>query len=444
MTLKFGTDGVRGVALVELTTSFTTALGTAAARVIAGDRWLVGRDPRESGPELEAALAGGLCALGANVELLGVLPTPGLAHLAAREACPAAMITASHNRFTDNGVKIFAPGGKKLDDDVEEQIEAALSDGLPPSGVAVASGTGAGTITRRLGAVDDYVRRLVTLFPDGALEGIRVTVDCANGAMSDAAPRAFERLGARVNVIHASPDGRNINDACGATAPGALAAAVVAAGDDLGIALDGDGDRVIAADHLGRVLDGDHLIALEAVRMRDTGDLTNDTVVVTVMSNLGLRLAMRRAGIELVETAVGDRYVLEALRDGGFTLGGEQSGHIIFPRLSTTGDGLLAGLRLAQHVREAGRPLAELASAAMTPFPQVLVNVKVAERRPDVADELSTEIAAAEASLAGEGRVLVRASGTEPLVRVMVEAATSDDARRVAQQLAEVVQARWA
>jgi len=437
VTLKFGTDGVRGVALVELTTSFTTSLGIAAARVIPGERWLLGRDPRESGAALEAALAEGLCAHGATVELLGVVPTPALAFLAAREGCPAAMITASHNRFTDNGVKLFAPGGQKLPDDVEEQIEAALADGAPPVGPS-------GSVVTRAGAVDDYVRRLETLFPAKALAGVRLTLDCANGAMSEAAPVAFERLGADVTVIHASPDGRNINEGCGATAPGSLATAVVADASEIGIALDGDGDRVIAADHLGRIVDGDHLLALEAVRMRDAGDLADDTVVVTVMSNLGLRLAMQRVGIEVVETAVGDRYVLEALREGGYTLGGEQSGHLIFPRLATTGDGLLAGLRLAQLVRDAGRPLSELAAEVMTALPQVLVNVKVAERHPDVAEELGAEIAAAESSLNGEGRVLVRASGTEPLVRVMVEALTAEQAQQVADDLAAVVQERWA
>jgi phosphoglucosamine mutase len=245
-------------------------------------------------------------------------------------------------------------------------------------------------------------------------------------------------------VIHAEPDGRNINDGCGATAPGAVSAAVVANGDELGIALDGDGDRVIAADHGGGVVDGDHLLALEALRMFDAGELAHDTLVVTVMSNLGLRLAMQRAGIRVVETAVGDRYVLEALNDGGYSLGGEQSGHIIIPTLATTGDGLLAGLRLAHHVRIAGRPLAELAQTAMSSFPQVLVNVEVAQRHPDVAEELAAEIADAESAMGGEGRVLVRASGTEPLVRVMVEAPTSEEAQRVADGLAAVVEARWA
>ena len=437
MTLKFGTDGVRGVALVELTTSYTTALGVAAARVIGGDRWLVARDTRESGPELEAALAHGLCAGGAAVELLGVLPTPGLAHLAATLDVPAAMITASHNRFTDNGVKLFAAGGRKLDDDVETRIEDALAGDAAPS-------TNAAPIVPRAGGVAAYVDHVVSLFPSRALAGMRITLDCADGAMSEAAPLALRALGAVVTVIHASPDGRNINDGCGATAPGAVSRAVIDSGDELGLALDGDGDRVVAADHLGRVIDGDHLLALEALRMRAAGELVDDTLVVTVMSNLGLRLAMQRAGIRVVETAVGDRYVLEALQRGGYTLGGEQSGHIIFPRLATTGDGLLAGLRLAHHVRESGRPLAELAAEAMTALPQVLVNVRVAERHPDVADELAAEIAVAESSLGGEGRVLVRASGTEPLVRVMVEAPSAEQAQRVADDLAGVVQARWA
>jgi phosphoglucosamine mutase len=449
VTLKFGTDGVRGVALVELTPSYTTALGEAAAHVIGGDRWLVARDTRESGPELEAALAAGLRSRGATVELLGVLPTPALAHLAALEEVPAAMITASHNRFTDNGVKLFAAGGRKLDDDVETHVEAQveiqaetrLGDAL--TSLDATQGDG-GRITARDGAVAAYVDHLVALFPPQALAGMRITLDCANGAMSEAAPLALRALGADATVIHASPDGRNINDSCGATAPGALSRAVVESGDELGLALDGDGDRVVAADHLGRVVDGDHLLALEALRMHAAGELVDDTLVVTVMSNLGLRLAMQRAGIRVAETAVGDRYVLEVLHRDGYTLGGEQSGHIIFPRLATTGDGLLAGLRLAHHVRESGRPLAELAAAAMTALPQVLVNVRVAERHPDVGEELASEIAHAEASMGGEGRVLVRASGTEPLVRVMVEAPSAEQARRVADDLASVVQARWA
>jgi phosphoglucosamine mutase len=275
------------------------------------------------------------------------------------------------------------------------------------------------------------------------LDGLRVVLDCANGAMSDVARPAFEHLGADVEVIHDTPDGTNINDGCGATAPGALSAAVVARSADLGLAFDGDGDRVIAVDHLGAVVDGDHLLALAATQLRDEGRLAADTVVVTVMSNLGFHRAMAATGVRVVTTPVGDRAVLEALDAGGWTLGGEQSGHIIYRSLATTGDGLLAGLRLAVDVHTRQRPLAELAAQAMTSYPQVLLNVRVADPHPEVAAEMAGEIAIAETSLAGEGRVLVRASGTEPLIRVMVEAATSELAWQIAHQLADVVRERF-
>jgi phosphoglucosamine mutase len=329
-------------------------------------------------------------------------------------------------------VKVFAPGGLKLNDDVEAAIESALDVELRPAALREPAPLQRSTE----GYVDHVVAGLVRL------HGLRVVLDCANGAMSGVAPVAFERLGADVQVINAAPDGTNINDGCGATAPGALSAAVVAGGADLGLAFDGDGDRVIAVDHLGNVVDGDHLLALAATQLRDEGHLVDDTVVVTVMSNLGFHRAMRAAGVRVVTTPVGDRAVLEALDTGGWSLGGEQSGHIIYRSLATTGDGLLAGLRLAVDVHERRRPLAELASEAMTSYPQVLINVRVAHLHPQVVDELSGEIAAAEASLGDDGRVLVRASGTEPLIRVMVEAATADLAQQVAGELADVVRRR--
>jgi phosphoglucosamine mutase len=276
-----------------------------------------------------------------------------------------------------------------------------------------------------------------------SLAPLRVVLDCANGAMSDAAPAAFARLGATVTTIHDVPDGRNINDLCGATSPASLATAVVEQGADLGLAFDGDGDRVIAVDHLGNIVDGDHMLALAALQLSDAGQLVDNTVVATVMSNLGFHRAMARAGITVVATAVGDRYVLEALHAGGYSLGGEQSGHIIYRDVATTGDGLLAGLYLASDIVARGRPLAELAAEAMTSYPQVLVNVRVAERHPYVAQELADQIAAAERALQGEGRVLLRPSGTEPLIRVMVEAATPRLAAATAEQLADVVRARF-
>lgn len=435
MSLKFGTDGVRGVALTELTPVFAARLGRAAATVLGPGRWLIGRDPRESSQVLADALAAGLVAGGAEPVDAGVLPTPALAYLSDLLAAPAAMVTASHNPWHDNGVKVFAAGGLKLPDEVERAIEAALHQpglaDVPQDAGAVAAVHGA----------DDYVRHRV----DGAvsLDGLRVVLDCANGAMSAVAPEVFRALGADITVIHAAPDGRNINHHCGATHTESLQAAVVAHGAALGLAFDGDGDRVIAVDHLGRVVDGDRLIALAALQLHEQGALHHDTVVVTVMSNLGFHRAMEAAGIHVVTTAVGDRYVLEALDAGGFSVGGEQSGHIIYRDLATTGDGLLAGLRLAQFVHGHHRPLADLAAEVMTGYPQVLVNVKVAERHPHVADELAAEVAAAEARLGGEGRVLLRASGTEPLVRVMVEAASDDVARSVADDLAATVRARW-
>ena len=438
--LRFGTDGVRGVALTELTPAYVEALGTAAACVLGAGTWLIGRDTRVSGPELEAALVRGLLAAGAEVELCGVVPTPALALHSAERGVPAAMITASHNPYADNGVKIFSPGGLKLTDHVESQIEAALEH-LVPVGVGVDPDVDA--TDRSEDAVTSYVDHLVGLFPADVLRGMRVVLDCANGAMSVAAPMAVRALGADVTVLHADPDGTNINDRCGATHPSSLAEAVVAAGADVGLAFDGDGDRVISVDDRGNVVDGDRMIALAALQLQAEGSLTDNTVVVTVMSNIGFHRAMAAAGIHVVATTVGDRYVLEALDAGNYAIGGEQSGHVIYRHLATTGDGLLAGLRLLQYVRSSDRSFAELADAVMTTYPQLLVNVRVDRRHPDIATELAAEIAAVEAELGGDGRVLLRASGTEPLVRVMVEAASDATAKRLADGLADVVRARF-
>jgi phosphoglucosamine mutase len=437
--LTFGTDGVRGRVPTELSAHYVAALGRAAAQVLGTGSWLIGRDTRESGPELQAAFAEGLRSAGAHVSFAGVVPTPALADAARRLDMPAAMITASHNPWHDNGVKIFAPGGVKLTDDIERAIELATT----ADQVADAGPPGPPSVDHQLPIVDAYVAGLLDLLPGDALRNLRVVLDCANGAMSEAAPRVARALGADVIVIHARPDGRNINDRCGATSPSSLAASVVEQGADLGLAFDGDGDRVIAVDHLGNVVDGDRMLALAALQLRDAGELVDDTVVVTVMSNLGFHRAMETAGIDVIATAVGDRYVLEALDAGNYSLGGEQSGHIIYRHLATTGDGLLAGLRLANDVVARGRPLAQLASQVMVSYPQVLVNVRVADRHPDIAHELSDEIAAAEAALSGEGRVLLRPSGTEPLIRVMVEAATSELAASTAERLADIVRQRF-
>jgi len=432
--LRFGTDGVRGIAFDELSTDYVASLGRAAAEVVGSGKWLVGRDTRESGPALEHALTVGLRAAGAEPLPTGVVPTPALAYLAMRHSVPAAMITASHNPWADNGVKIFATGGLKLTDDVERAIEAAISAAVDHSDQFDVSASS---------AVIAYCDHLVETIGRDMLVGLRIVLDCANGAMYEAAPHVARSLGADVIVIHAEPNGRNINDHCGATHPVDLRRAVVEHGADLGLAFDGDGDRVIAVDNLGNIVDGDRMIALAALQLRDEGRLTNDTVVVTVMSNLGFHKAMGAAGINVVTTAVGDRSVLEAIEAGDYAVGGEQSGHIIYRHLATTGDGLLAGLRLAAYVHQTGRPLADLAAKVMTSYPQVLVNVKVAHRHPRVADELAAEIAAAEATLDGEGRILVRPSGTEPLIRVMVEAATQSLAETTADGLAGLVLARF-
>jgi phosphoglucosamine mutase len=432
--VRFGTDGVRGNAQTELTPAFVTSLGRAAGNVLGRGRWLIGRDTRETGAALSAAFAAGLAG---DMHDLGVQPTPAIAFWSQRLGLPAAVITASHNPWTDNGVKIFAAGGLKLTDEVERAIEHQLIV-QPSSSVQPDVGRLAGSRS----AGDDYVTHVLQDVP--SLAGLRVVLDCANGAVSSVAPVAFQRANAQVVVINASPDGRNINEQCGATSPATLAAAVVQHDAQMGLAFDGDGDRVIAVDHVGNIVDGDRMLALAALQLRDAGQLVDDTVVVTVMSNLGFHRAMTAAGIAVVATAVGDRYVLEALDAGGYSLGGEQSGHIIYRHVATTGDGLLAGLRLASDVVQRGRTLAELAGQVMTSYPQVLVNVRVAERHPQVAAELASEIAAAEAQLAGEGRILLRPSGTEPLIRVMVEAATTDLAASTANGLADLVRGRFA
>jgi phosphoglucosamine mutase len=436
VTLRFGTDGVRGVANVDLTPELVLALGRAAARVLPGNRYLIGRDTRRSGPMLEAALAAGLASEGVAVDRLGVVPTPAVAWHSAREGVPAAMVSASHNPFHDNGVKLFAAGGLKLADDVEEELEAEL-DRLLHGAVTTAGDVG--EIQWRVRAEDPYVEWLAGTI-DGRLDRMRVVVDCANGAAYDVAPTVLRSLGADVTVLAADPDGVNINEACGATHPASLQRKVVELGADVGLALDGDADRVLAVDHRGRLVDGDHLIAICARDLSSRSLLRDNTVVVTVMTNLGFRLAMRERGIDVVETAVGDRYVLEALAEGNLSLGGEQSGHVIFRELSTTGDGTLTGLQVLDIIRRAGRPLAELADEAMSQLPQVLKNVPVSGRAGDLIDAVADEVAAVEAELGDHGRVLLRPSGTEPLVRVMVEAPTAELAGAAADRLVAAVE----
>jgi phosphoglucosamine mutase len=427
--VEFGTDGVRGRANTDLTAAFALDLGRAAAKVLRASRAVVGGDSRLSTPMLEAAFVAGLAAEGVEVHRLGVTPTPAVAFEAGRIDAMGAVISASHNPYHDNGIKLFAVGGAKLPDEVEAAIEAELGVLAAPSGDP-------GMVHGRGEAGEAYVEHLLTALEMRDLTGLRLVVDAANGAASHLATSVFQRAGAQVVVINDQPDGRNINADCGATDVAGLQALVTAERAHAGIALDGDADRLIAVDERGSVVDGDHIIAICAADLRRRGRLKDDTVVVTVMTNLGFRLAMKQAGIRVVETAVGDRYVLEALMRHGYSLGGEQSGHVIFPEIATTGDGMLTGLVLLDVVQRSGRRLSELAEDAMTQLPQVLVNVPVAGRRPDIVLELADEIAAAEAELGETGRVLVRPSGTEPQVRVMVEATTAEQARATAEHLA--------
>lgn len=433
--MRFGTDGVRGLANVELTVADALALGIAAARVLDADVAVVGGDTRESTAMFEAALVAGFASQGLEVLRLGETPTPAVAFHAARLGAIGAVVSASHNPYHDNGIKLFGPGGTKLSPEHERRIEDLLED-------LAADHATVGRI-RDLDGDRAYLDHLIGTLEGRSLDGLRIVVDAANGAAHRLAGSAFAATGADVIVIHDTPDGRNINVSCGATDPARLAQTVVERGADLGLALDGDADRLIAVDERGAIVDGDHILAICATDLRRRGDLVDDTVVVTVMTNLGFRLAMDAAGIRVVETPVGDRWVLEALDAGGYSLGGEQSGHVIFRRHATTGDGLLTGLALADVVRRSGTTLSALSAAAMEQLPQVLVNVPVSERQPDVAELLSAEIEAVRIELGGTGRVLLRPSGTEPLVRVMVEATSDEVAADAAERLADAVRSRF-
>ncbi|WP_033346470.1 phosphoglucosamine mutase [Catenuloplanes japonicus] len=439
----FGTDGVRGKANADLTPELAMSVAVAAAHVLAEtDRShpplaIVGRDPRASGEMLESAVVAGLASAGATVLRVGVLPTPGVAYLVGEtKADFGVMVSASHNPMPDNGIKLFAAGGHKLPDDIEAKIEAAIEANnggwTRPVGAAI------GRVHDLLDGIEHYVKHLVASTPH-PLAGIKVVVDCANGATSEVAPVAFEEAGAEVVVIHAEPDGLNINDECGATHLESLQAAVLEHQAHLGVALDGDADRCLAVSADGAVVDGDEIMGILALAMRDAGTLTKDTLVTTVMSNLGLRIAMREAGIKLVETKVGDRYVLDELRASNLALGGEQSGHVVMPAFATTGDGTLTGLHLMARLAATGKTLAELASV-MTKLPQVLINVPVSDRSAVAsAPAVKAAVAEAEAELGDTGRVLLRPSGTEQLVRVMIEASTAEIAERVAERVADVV-----
>ncbi|GAA3471789.1 phosphoglucosamine mutase [Nonomuraea roseola] len=378
-------------------------------------------------------MVAGLASSGVDVLRLGVLPTPAVAHLtAALGADLGVMLSASHNPAPDNGIKFLARGGFKLSDTVEDEIERRLGERWDRP-----VGSGVGRVREAYGEADRYISHLLDTV-DGRLDGLNIVVDCANGAASVVAPEALLRAGAQVEAIGARPDGLNINAGCGSTHLDKLQQVVISRGADLGIAYDGDADRCLAVDHKGAVIDGDQIMAILALAMHAEGRLTRDTVVATVMSNLGFKLAMREAGINVIQTAVGDRYVLEAMKAEGYNLGGEQSGHVILLDHATTGDGLLTSLHLLSVVARTGRSLRDLASV-MTALPQILINVKDVDRGKAAAPQLSEAVAAAEAELGETGRVLIRPSGTEPMIRVMVEASSEEQASRVAGQLADVV-----
>ena len=444
MARLFGTDGVRGLANKTLTAPLAMKLGAAAATVLTRGSnpakrrptAIIGRDPRVSGEMLAAAMAAGMASKGVDVLRVGVLPTPAVAYLTDDYGADmGVMISASHNPMPDNGIKFFAAGGTKLDDTVEKEIEHALlhlEEGGP-------TGTGIGRVIEEANdGLDRYLFHLAKAVPS-KIDGIRVVVDCANGAASEAAPLAYAAAGADVVAIHNSPNSYNINDGCGSTHIDVLQKAVLEHGADLGLAHDGDADRCLAVDSEGNVIDGDQIMAVLAVAMKEQGLLHHNTLVATVMSNLGLKLAMQDNGIDLRTTKVGDRYVLADLNAGGYSLGGEQSGHLVIPDFATTGDGTLTGLYLMARMASTGKSLAGLASV-MTVLPQTLINVPVADKaRIGDAPAVKEAIARAEEQLGDTGRVLLRASGTEELFRVMVEAPDAETARRIAGELSAVV-----
>ncbi|WP_347352007.1 phosphoglucosamine mutase [Intrasporangium sp.] len=442
MARLFGTDGVRGTANKDITAELALDLSVAAAHVLAevgefnGHRpvAVVGRDPRASGEFLEAATVAGLASAGVDVRDAGVLPTPAVAYLVAEQCADlGVMLSASHNPMPDNGIKFFARGGQKLADDLEDRIEARMrADWQRPVGRDV------GRIGSLPDAADRYVRHLLSVLPH-RLDGLHIVLDTAHGAASEVAPRVFAEAGARVTQIGGTPDGLNINDNYGSTHVENLKDTVVRVGADLGLAFDGDADRCLAVDATGALVDGDQIMAVLALAMKERGVLPGDTLVATVMSNLGMIQALGAAGIDVVQTAVGDRYVLEAMKEGGYALGGEQSGHVVLLDHATTGDGELTGLMLASRLAETGRSLAELAGV-MRHFPQVLVNVRGVDKAAlDDNAGVAAAVRAAEAELGDRGRVLLRKSGTEPVVRVMVEAEDGRLAQQLADRLVDVV-----
>jgi len=452
MPRLFGTDGVRGLANEVITVELALGLAQAASVVLGKGRFadgrrasgrrpvgVVARDPRVSGEFIAAAVMAGFASSGVDVLDAGIIPTPAAAFLIADiKADFGVVISASHNAALDNGIKFFAVGGTKLPDEVEDRIEAALAEKkLAPTGVQV------GRIRRFADAEDRYVLHLLSTLPH-RLEGIHVVLDCANGAAAGISPQVFTDAGATVTVIGSDPDGYNINDGVGSTHLDNLARAVLEHGADVGIAHDGDADRCLAVDHLGQVVDGDQIMAILAVSMKERGLLTDDTLVATVMSNLGLKVAMAEQGITLLQTAVGDRYVLEMLTEKKLSLGGEQSGHVIMSQFATTGDGILTGLHLLAEMARTGKSLAELAGV-MTVYPQVMINVRDVDHHALASDTvIAGAVHLAEERLGESGRVLLRKSGTEPMVRVMVEAEDQPTAEEIASLLADVVRQQLA
>lgn len=447
MSRLFGTDGVRGLANRDITAELALDLAVAAVHVLgdegefAGHRpsAVVGRDPRASGEFLAAATIAGLASAGVDVYDAGVLPTPAIAYLTADlNVDLGVMISASHNPMPDNGIKFFSRGGFKLPDATEDAIAGSLrADWQRPTGAAV------GRAKTLPGGGERYVEHLLGAVP-APLNGLHVVLDAAHGAASEVGPEVFRRAGARVTVIGAEPDGLNINDGYGSTHLGHLRVMVAQVGADLGLAFDGDADRCLAVDASGQVVDGDQIMAILALDLKERGVLRGDTLVATVMSNLGMLQAMEREGVNVLQTAVGDRYVLEEMKSGNYSLGGEQSGHVIMLDHATTGDGVLTGLTLAARVARTGKSLADLA-ACMTRLPQFLLNVDGVDKNAvDSNATVQAAVVTVEQELAGTGRILLRKSGTEPVVRVMVEAATAQHAEDVAHRLAAVVRTELA
>lgn len=444
MRRRFGTDGVRGRANSELSVEEVVALGRAVASVLGPERFFLARDTRLSGALLTSALAAGLAAQGSDVVNLGVAPTPVLAWVSEQQGRPGLVVSASHNPFPDNGVKVFAAGGVKVADEIERAIEARWAElAEDPASLERPEGAGVGSVvTAETEHLDHYVEHLHRAVDQRRLDGLRVVLDCANGAAYQLAPRAFESLGAEVVALGVEPDGCNINAGCGSTAPASLARAVRELGADLGLAFDGDADRVIAVDDSGALVDGDELLAALAIDRAERGLLEPRAVAVTVMTNLGFHQAMEAAGVTVVSTPVGDRAILAAMVEGGIRLGGEQSGHIVVRDLATTGDGVLSGVLVADLVRRSGRRSAEVLRGLLRRLPQLHRAIPAADPRGLAASQaVSAAVEQAMASLGPLGRVLVRPSGTEPVVRLMVEAENEDLAGRVLSTLAEVVEA---